>query len=301
MTATRKLDVMTRNRLHAAYIGIVPLNWRYEPGDKEQFLSRIAAIGFEGIQISPSQAQDPDFLTQLRGVGMVSAEIYVPIRCDVNGVLPGEDGETQKIIDAGKVSNTEMVVFAVDGSEDRDRVAGKAHLGPSLTENGFASLAEHIAKWARYAAEQGMRSSFHPHAATYIETPQETEALMTLLPESVGLCLDSGHWIVGGGDPVVAARHYGTRITHVHVKDVSKEVLEKMISGEYPTMTIAVDDYKLFVPAGTGLLQLEPFFTALDANGASGWLMSEQDTAWEPSEEKSKLSFSHIERALSVQ
>ena len=121
---------------------------------------------------------------------------------------------------------------------------------------------------------------------------------MSLLPESVGLCLDSGHWIVGGGDPVEAARYYGKRITHVHVKDVSEEVLQKMISGEYPTMGVAVDDHKLFVPAGTGLLKLEEFFAALDSSGASGWLMSEQDTAWEPSEEKSIISYSNIDHAL---
>lgn len=289
---------MTRNRLHSAYIGIVPLNWRYVPENKRDFLSRISQIGFQGIQISPSQAHDDDFRSTLADAGMVSAEIYVPIRCTVDGVINGEDEETKKIIDAGHLSNTSMIVFAVDGSADRDRVAGKAEHGPALTTEGMQSLARHIAQWAEYASTLGIASSFHPHAATYIETPAETHTLMSLLPDTVGLCLDSGHWIVGGGDPVEAAHHYGKRITHVHVKDVSEEVLAKMISGEYPTMTIAVDDYKLFVPAGTGLLNLEAFFSALDSSGARGWLMSEQDTAWEPSEEKSVVSFSNIEKAL---
>ena len=283
-----------RNRLHAAYIGIVPLNWRYTPEAKADFLSRIAAIGFQGIQISPEQAHDHDFRDALEHVGMTSAEIYVPIRCTVDGVLPGEDEETKKIIDAGKLSKTHMVVFAVDGSDDRDRVAGRAETGPALTDGGFASLAAHISRWARYAEELGMRSSFHPHAATYIETPGETEALMSLLPEMVGLCLDTGHWIVGGGDPVEAALQYGPRITHVHVKDVSEEVLASMVSGKHATMTIAVDDFKLFVPAGTGLLRLKDLFDALEQGGASGWLMSEQDTAWEPQEEKSILSYQNI-------
>ena len=287
-----------RNSLHAAYIGIVPLNWRYKPEAKVDFLSRIAAIGYQGIQISPDQAHDHMFREALEQVGMTSAEIYVPIRCTVDGVRPGEDEETKKIIDAGKLSKTHMVVFAVDGSDDRDRVAGRAETGPALTDGGFASLAAHISRWARYAEELGMKSCFHPHAATYIETPSETEVLMSLLPGNVGLCLDTGHWIVGGGDPVAAALQYGPRITHVHVKDVSEEVLASMISGKHATMTIAVDDYKLFVPAGTGLLKLRDLFTALDESGASGWLMSEQDTAWEPSEEKSEESYRNMVQAL---
>jgi len=263
------------------------------------FLNRISAIGFKGIQISPQQAHDEEFLSALTDSGMVSAEIYVPIRCTVNGVLDGEDEATKGIIDSGVVSSTQMIVFAVDGSDDRDRVAGKAHAGPALTHDGMRSLANHIERWAAYAEQKGIPSSFHPHAATYVETPEETEELMTLLPHTVGFCLDTGHWLVGGGDPVQAARQYGARITHVHVKDVSGEVLEKMISGEYPTMTIAVDDYKLFVPAGTGLLNLSSLFDALADSGASGWLMSEQDTAWEPSEEKSEISYANIKTALS--
>lgn len=289
---------MTRKRLQQAYIGIVPLNWRYRPEEKEGFLKRLREIGFGGIQISPSQAHDEDFRAQMKLVGIESAEIYVPIRCTVDGVLAGEDEETQAVIDAGKISNTQMVVFAVDGCDERDRIAGKAHIGPALTAAGFDSVADHVERWAGYAATLGMNSSFHPHAATFIETPDETRELMTRLSDRVGLCLDTGHWIVGGGDPVAAARQYGARVTHVHVKDVSAEVLAKMISGEYSTMTIAVDDYKLFVPAGTGLLKLRELFTALDESGASGWLMSEQDTAWEPSEEKSEESYRNMVQAL---
>ena len=86
---------------------------------------------------------------------------------------------------------------------------------------------------------------------------------MAMLSEKIGLCLDVGHWIVGGGDPVLAVAEYGHRISHVHVKDVSGDVLAKMISKEVETMGFAVDELKLFVPAGTGLLKVKELFIQL--------------------------------------
>jgi len=45
---------------------------------------------------------------------------------------------------------------------------------------------------------------------------------------------------------------------------------------------------------------LNGLFAALNQVGFRGWLMSEQDSAWEPSEEKSLESYRNIERALTT-
>jgi sugar phosphate isomerase/epimerase len=71
-----------------------------------------------------------------------------------------------------------------------------------------------------------------------------------------------------------------------------------MKNKEVPNMGYAVDELKLFVPAGTGLLQVRELFIALEESGFSGWLMSEQDTAWEPTEEKSAESMANIQKGL---
>lgn len=289
-----------RARLHKSAIGIVALNWKYIPEKKDEFLKALADYGFTGIQVSPEQSRDASFRDEMEKNKIASAEIYVPIKCTVDGVVAGADHESKAIIDAGKESGVHMVVFAIDGSDDRDLSAGNASSGPGLSPEGFASVADHVERWAEYAKSAGMKSSFHPHGATYIETPEETRRLMGALSKNVGLCLDTGHWIVGGGDPVSAVREYGARITHVHVKDVSGDVLKKMLSREIGKMSTAVDDFKLFVPAGTGLLHLQDLFTALDECAYSGWLMSEQDTAWEPTEEKSAQSFANMTQALSA-
>src|SRR5205807_2497828 len=47
---------------------------------------------------------------------------------------------------------------------------------------------------------RGVPVVFHHHAATYVESPAEIEAL--LASTDVGICYDTGHALVGGGDPL---------------------------------------------------------------------------------------------------
>jgi inosose dehydratase len=230
---------------------------------------------------------------------LATAEQYLDIACDENGPLATADAHSQEIVDAAIRAGVEMLVFAVDGTLERDIYAGRTHLGPHLNENGYQRLADHITKYALQAKAAGVRSSFHPHSATYIETPEETRKLMAHLEHDlVGMCLDVGHWIVGGGDPVQGVIEYGKRVTHVHIKDVDPEVLKKLIAGEYERMHVAVEDHYLFVPAGEGALDLPGLFKELAKIDFSDWMMSEQDKAREPAEEKSGVSMRNIKTAL---
>ncbi len=286
-------------KLDKAKVGIVALNWKFEMADSADFLKRIAAYEFKGIQISVEQANSDQFLAQMKENGLATAEQYLDIACDENGPLPSADAHSQEIVDAAIRAKVEMLVFAVDGTLERDIYAGRTHLGPHLNENGYQRLADHITKYALKAKAAGVRSSFHPHSATYIETPEETRKLMELLDyDLVGMCLDVGHWIVGGGDPVQGVIEYGKRVTHVHIKDVDSEVLKKLIAGEYERMHVAVEDHYLFVPAGEGVLDLHGLFNELEKYDFSDWMMSEQDKAREPAEEKSGVSMRNIQAAL---
>jgi inosose dehydratase len=287
------------SNLDKAKVGIVALNWKFEMAKSADFLKRIAAYGFEGIQISVEQANSDSFLSQMKENNLATAEQYLDIACDENGPLDIADAHSQEIVDAAIRAGVEMLVFAVDGTQERDVYAARTRLGPQLNKNGYERLADHIAKYALQAKAAGVRSSFHPHAATYIETPEETRKLMALLDHDlVGMCLDVGHWIVGGGDPVQGVIEYGKRVTHVHIKDVDPEVLKKLIAGEYEGMNVAVEDHYLFVPAGEGALDLPGLFKELAKIDFSDWMMSEQDKAREPAEEKSGVSMRNIKAAL---
>ena len=60
-------------RLAKAKVGIVALNWKFEMAKSEDFLSRIAAYGFKGIQISVEQANSDKFLKQMKNNDLATA------------------------------------------------------------------------------------------------------------------------------------------------------------------------------------------------------------------------------------
>jgi inosose dehydratase len=65
-------------------------------------------------------------------------------------------------------------------------------------------------------------------------------------------------------------------------------------------MHVAVEDHYLFLPAGEGALDLVGLFSELEKFGFSDWIMSEQDKAREPAEEKSGVSMRNIKAALNL-
>ncbi len=100
----------------------------------------------------------------------------------------------------------------------------------------------------------------------------------------VPLCLDTGHLLIGGTDPVELTRDFADRIAHVHVKDVTKALADRVRSGEI-SYTDAVRQ-GIYVPLGTGDVDFAAIVADLDRVGYDGWYVLEQDTILgaEPSE-----------------
>ena len=51
---------------------------------------------------------------------------------------------------------------------------------------------------------------------------------------SISLCLDTGHLLLGGGDPVRAMRDWKSRINHMHLKDARQSVVDGIIREAAP-------------------------------------------------------------------
>ncbi|NUR89815.1 MAG: TIM barrel protein, partial [Nonomuraea sp.] len=113
----------------------------------------------------------------------------------------------------------------------------------------------------------------HHHLGTYVETPDDVERLLELT--DVDLCLDTGHLLLAGGDPVAALRAWAARVGHVHVKDGDTKILAAALE--------AGDDLRElvgrggFARLGAGELDLPGVVAALDDIGYEGWIVVEQD------------------------
>jgi inosose dehydratase len=106
-----------------------------------------------------------------------------------------------------------------------------------------------------------------------VETGAETERVVT--GSQIGLCVDTGHLVVGGADPVRLTAAHPERVAHVHLKDVDAARAARVRSGE-TAFGAAVRD-GMFRPLGDGDVGIETMVRTLEDAGYDGWYVLEQD------------------------
>ena len=161
------------------------------------------------------------------------------------------------------------------GSPERSRYPGRAALDRSigLDDAGWKAFAEGLARAAERCRERGYEPTFHHHTATYVEAQWEIERMLEL--SDVGLCLDTGHLLLGRGDPLVALRDWRDRINQLHLKDARLATLEQIVSEAAPVQEIW--RRRAFCALGEGDIDIPKVLDAIAANAYEGWLVVEQD------------------------
>ena len=91
----------------------------------------------------------------------------------------------------------------------------------------------------------------------------------------LGLCLDTGHYFFGGGDPLEAVRLYGARIRHLHLKDVKPSILES--ARRDGAGFLEAVGRGVFCELGEGAVDLRKVVQEVTDLGRSEWAIVEQD------------------------
>lgn len=273
--------------LDTAPIGCVPIVWNNADQidmapetSAPTVLDEIARIGFAGTQLGRGFPEGDELRGELARRELRLAELYSALPANPDGLASDAADCARTDLARLVAGRGEVLVVALDGGGERDAWSGRVTKGaprwPVAAYDGLAALLGELAA----AAPDGIRVAFHPHTATWIEAPDEVELLAARLPGTgAGLCLDVGHFLVGGGDPVQAIDRYGDLVTHVHVKDVDSQVLAALRAGEIDGFAAAVRQ-RIFTEPGNGTLDLDGVVGGLDRIGFSGWLMVEQDSSW---------------------
>jgi inosose dehydratase len=246
----------------------------------ERMLETVRGLGYTGIELGPPGYFGDDAATVLRrlepyGLELVGA--FAPLR------IADEDGFREdfafldRTIDILAATGARgPVVLAGDENDIRLGAAGKpdAVRATSLAGDAFLRAAERIQRAAQRALDRGVPAAFHPHTATYIESAEEVARLLEATdPNVVKIAFDTGHTVVGGGDPVQLARLARDRITHLHLKDVDTDVLARVRTNEL-TVELAWEQ-GLFCPFGEGAVDFDAVLRELAP--FAGWAVVEQD------------------------
>ncbi|MGC2701004.1 MAG: TIM barrel protein, partial [Candidatus Acidiferrales bacterium] len=268
-----------------------PVSWgvQDDPGPAweqpyEQILGEIVSAGFTGAELGPFGyfPTDPGILSealQRFGLTMLSSFVPVPIT---------EPSRVEKVIEhVRKVSallsalGARLLVLADCQTPQRREIAGRVPVdgSKSLALDQWKQVAAVIRQVEQAAADFGLHVVFHPHVATFVETPMEVERLFDALATTqVGLCLDTGHCVYGGGEPVEEARKYRSLLHYVHIKDIDAGVLGEARRQKLDfAQAIGAG---VFSRIGNGCIDFDGFFRFLAESSYSGWAIVEQDVIY---------------------
>jgi inosose dehydratase len=247
----------------------------------EKMLDEMVDAGYNGTELGPYGffPVDPKILQpQLSQRKLEMLGSFVPVKMgdpSAGAAVVGRIRQVGKLLSNLKAP---FLVLADDQSAERNNFSGRAYDKdcPVLKAEQWKHVGKIVADAEKVANEFGLDLVFHPHVATYVETPEECERFFDATAHTnVGLCLDTGHCLYGHGDSAKEAEKYRSKLRFIHIKDCSAKVLAAARQNKW-TFEEAIE-HKVFTIIGQGDLDFPAFFRTLVKIDYSGWLVVEQD------------------------
>jgi inosose dehydratase len=242
-------------------------------------MDEIAESGYRGTELGPWGffPDDPVVLArELNARGLTLASAFCPVDLTRPDEYSREEATALATSDLLQRLGVKELILADQWRPGRAIIAGRAGPDDELSASDWAVMAESLNRLAGRLASRGMRTVYHHHVATYVETTAEIDQLLTRTdPDLVGLCLDTGHAVFGGANPVDLLRRWGSRVGYVHVKDVDPAALRRA-RDRILNYNDGIRE-GIFCPLGQGCVDFAEVFRLLHALNYNGWLIVEQD------------------------
>lgn len=263
--------------------GVLEFDLSGEAAGYQQVLDEMAQSGFVGTELGdwgfmPTEPGALQNELKQRNLSMLGA--FVPVALAVESTHEaGLENALQVAKLLKEVSDSPFIVLSDDNarSDIRRKNAGRVKKEHGLTDEQwetFVKGAEEIA-W-RVLDETGVKTVFHHHCAGYVETPDEVDRFLSMTnPLLIGLCLDTGHYAFGGGDPLAALKRHVDRIWHVHFKDFDSAVAREAEKNNWDYFEAVKRG--VFCELGKGNVDFNAITQELRRTEYGGWIVVEQD------------------------
>ncbi len=254
--------------------GVIEIpDWGYQmPADR--VLKEASSLGLSAVEAGPegllpsgpSEVSDLLARYDLKLVGgFVPAVLHEP------GVREEQLEFVERRARFFAAAGADVVVLAVmSGSDDFGPFVG-------IGDDAWKRLFDSLKMVEEICGRHGIAVSMHHHYGTVIESDDQLKRFLE--GSEMGLCLDTGHLVLGGSDPVEVAEIAGPRVNHVHLKDVDLGVAGRLAARELSFKEAAQKN--AFRPLGEGDVDLGAVLGRLGDAGYSGWYVLEQDSVVE--------------------
>jgi inosose dehydratase len=247
----------------------------------EQLLEAVRSLGHGAIELGPPGYFGTDGAAVRARLDKFELELvggFVPLHLADDELFRADLAELARTLEVLHGSPGAVALLADAGTPERYAAAGipEALAKTALQGPELEAAAARLAEAAEQCRESGVLAALHPEVGSYIESPAEIEAFLDRVEaELLGICLDTGHTLIGGGDPLALVREWSDRLLHVHLKDVSGPLLASVRAGELDVETAW--ERGLFCPFGEGEVDLAGFLALPELESFTGWLVLEQD------------------------
>ncbi len=270
----------------ASRVAGAPISWGVNevPGwghqmDPGRVLGEAASLGLSAVEAGPDgflPADPADASSMLSAHGLRLVGGFVPV------VLHDAEAREKELASVERqaglfsaIGADVLIVAAATGQEGYEETV-------ELDEDSWVGLFESLASVEEIGARHGLTVVVHPHFGTVIERRHHLERFLEGC--ETGLCLDTGHLMVGGDDPARVAEVARDRVGIVHLKDVDLGLAQRVAAGE-----LGYEDAVrrgVFRPLGDGDVETGRVISLLQESGYGGWYVLEQDVmlSGEPAE-----------------
>lgn len=256
-------------------IAAAPISWGVceVPGwghqmPPDRVFGEMAELGLQATEAGPEgflprdAGQARDFLD---GLGLTLVGGFVPAVLHEPATQPLD--AVKRAAQWFATAKGQVLVLAADTAEEG--YEGTAR----LDDRQWDDLLSNLDAAGEVAAEHGLLAVLHPHFGTVVERRPDIERVLE--GSDVALCLDTGHQLIGGVDPVRLAGGAGDRIRHVQFKDVSADLAEQVRAGRLPYKSAV--HAGMYRPLGAGDVDVPAVVRRLGSVGFAGWYVLEQD------------------------
>jgi inosose dehydratase len=235
----------------------------------DRVLAEMREVGLVATEFGPDGFLPADPVAKVgvlnsHGLRAVGGFVPVVLHDPARDPLPGVDAALNAFLAAGATTLVLAAATGLDGYDER----------PTLDRDAWKLLLHNLDRVTSQARERGVTATLHPHVGTLVERADEVDRV--LADSGIGLCLDTGHLLIGGTDPVRLVREVPDRIVHVHLKDVDEAWALRVRAGELGYQDAVRQG--MYRPLGRGDVDVAAIVAGLESAGYRGWYVMEQDT-----------------------